>query len=230
MRNDIVKTLFELCNKAKINPKDIEKYVHDNSVTPEELTLAAIRLVDKNMFEIKEAELFNSHTPSADELVSTNFITLFEIFIRHGLLPNYIHTDDGINYHNIMDNIRDIDNVNVAFALMKMLMGCGGDPNLEINGESLFSEVDFDLLFCIREFTDESVSKKALDKAFRIWLILTGYGGYINKQQAPVNMRKGYTPEIFRAYEDFNYRIEYNDKDFKMYIYNIKTNDEIANL
>lgn len=170
MNDTIITSLFELCDRPNADLAEVEKFIINNNATPEEVTHAAIRLADENALEIHQFNYAEERKPFPDKLVTTNWDTLFEIFIKYGLLPNLIYTTDGINYHNIMQEIRHVDNGDVAPIIMRRLMECGGNPNLEIDGEQLFPELDFDIVFDAVELDN----KRLFDIEFKIWLVMIG--------------------------------------------------------
>ncbi len=224
MNKRTITELFELCKQPDTDLAEIENFIISSNATPEEITYTAIRFTN-----FKFTEQLN-YTIEGDspykEIVETNFIRLFEVFIKYGLLPNLIYTTDNINYHNIMQEIRYINNGDTAPIIMRKLMECGGDPNLDIDGCSLFSELDFDIIFDVVELDNKPI----FDIEFKIWLVMMGYGGYIKEHKRPVKMKEGHSPEIFKNFEDFDYKIEFKSKDWIMHIFNKYSGIEVASL
>lgn len=214
--------LFELCNKPNVELFQVEQLIIDMKLTSEEITRTAIKLADANTLEIHQCNY-------TDELVTTNWVELFEIFIKYGLMPNYVYTDDGRNYYNIMQEIRYIDNGDTAPTIMRMLMEHGGNPNLQIDVETLFEWLDFSVVFDVIELNN----KRLFDIEFKIWLVLMGFGGYIKNLECPVKMKTGYSVEVFKNFEDFDYTIDMinqAEEKWVMHIFNKSTNEEIATL
>ena len=214
--------LFELCNKPNANLIQVEQLIIDMKLTSEEITRTAIKLADANTLEIHQRDY-------TDELVTANWVELFEIFIKYGLMPNYVYTDDGRNYYNIMQEIRYIDNGDTAPTIMRMLMEHGGNPNLQIDVETLFEWLDFSVVFDVIELNN----KRLFDIEFKIWLVLMGFGGYIKNLECPVKMKTGYSVEVFKNFEDFDYTIDMinqAEEKWVMHIFNKSTNEEIATL
>ncbi len=224
MNETTITTLFELCNKPNANLAEIEQYIIGHKATPEEITYVAIRLAKNNIFEIHEFDYTEERKPSPENLVTTNWERLFELFIKYGLLPNLIYTTDGINYYNVMQEIRHIDNGDVAPIIIRNLMECGGDPNLVIDGESLFHEIDFDIIFDIVELDN----KRLFDIEFKIWLVLMGYGGCVENRECPVKLKDGCAIEMFKNFEDFDYAIEWIPKEWIMHIFRKDNGEEVA--
>lgn len=226
MNENTISTLFEMCNKPNIDFDSVEQYIISNKATPEEITHTSIRLAEENILEIHGFDYTEKTKPSSEDLITTNWGNLFDLFIKYGLLPNLTFTTDGINYYNIMTEIRHIDNGDIAPIIMRKLMECGGKPNLEINGEEFFPELDFNIVFDVVE----QENKRLFDIEFKIWLVLMGYGGYIKDHECPVKMKEGYTQEIFKNFEDFDYKIEWVPKDWIMHIFRKDTGEDVATL
>lgn len=225
MCNKTEELLFELCNKPNADLAEIEIFIRERHATPEEITRAAIRLADKNALKVTEFEYDHKCLPNDNDLVTSNWIALFEIFLKYGLMPNYIMVE-GSDEDNIMQEIRYIDNGDVAPSIMRMLLEHGGNPNLIVGGEDLFKDLDFDIVFDVIEQNN----KRIFDIEFRIWLVMMGYGGRIDNHDCPVNLKSGYTVEIFKIFEDFDYRIEFLQKDWKLHIFYKSNGDEVATL
>jgi hypothetical protein len=103
----------------------------------------------------------------------------------------------------------------------------GGNPNLVVDGESVFSDYDFEVMFRINE--GENVAY-----IIKCWLVLMSFGGRFSDGSLPVNMAEGYTPDIFKNYEKFSWNIEYIEKrqdspdQWTMHIYETATGVEVA--
>ena len=214
--------LFEICNKHNADLLQVEQLIIDMKLTSEEITRTAIKLADANTLEIHQCDY-------TDELVTANWVELFKIFIKYGLMPNYIYTDDDMNQYNIIQEMRYIDNGDIAPTIMRMLMECGGNPNLEVGGVPFFASLDFDIAFDVTGLNN----KRLFDIEFKIWLVLMGFGGYIKNHECPVKMKNGYSVEIFKNFEDFDYTIDMinqAEEKWVMHIYNKSTNEEIATM
>lgn len=124
--------LFRLCNRPKIDLKEIEAFIIDHKVTPADITYAAICLLAENHLEIHGFDYTEQQIPSPDELVSTNWPELFDLFIRHGLYPNLVQNGD-----SVISALRFVDNGDVAPIVMRKLLESGGDPNMTVDGAFL---------------------------------------------------------------------------------------------
>lgn len=226
MNIQTIQKLFELCNKTDVDLKAVENFIISSNATGEEITRTAIKLADENSLEIINFEHFEERSPAPDELVSSNFIELFDLFICHGLLPNYIYSDERAAGYNIMEQIQFIDNGNIAPIVLRKLLEAGGNPNLVVENDTVFRNADFDVVFDAVN-TDNT---HMYDIEVKVWLVLMGYGGILADGRCPVEMKEGYSVEIFREFEKFHYKIEFENKDWTMYIFDKSTKEVVATL
>lgn len=226
MNNHTIEKLFEICNKATVDLYEVENFIVSSKATAEEVTRAAAKLVSKNILEIIQFKHFEKRAPYPYELVSTNFVELFDLFIRYGLLPNYIYSDEDAEDYNIMEEIQFVDNGDIAPIILRKLMETGGDPNLVVGNHSVLESVDFDVVYDAVNVGNTHM----FDIEFKVWLVLMGYGGVLSDGRCPVEMKKGYSAEIFREFERFDYKIEIGEEDWTMYIFDKNSKVVVATL
>lgn len=220
-----VASLIEMCAVKQPELAKINEYICANRLTAEAVTYAAIKICEKGAFERTEFEWINGREPNEDELLTGNWVALFDVFIKHGLDANMVFTEDS-EYDNIMWELRNLQNGDIGPTVLRNLLQKGGDPNIKIDGLSFFEYVDHDVLFDVEEQED----KRLFDIQFRFWLVLMGFGGYINDHQCPVKMAEGHDQSIFKDFEKFDYRIEYGQSDWTMRIFCKETGAEVATL
>ncbi len=226
MNHTAIKGLVELCSIHALDYVEIEDYITSHEFTPEEITYTAICLCDSAFLEIKEFVYMKERFPNEDELITTGWVALFDIFIRHGLNATLVFCEDGVNHENIIQDLRDIDNGDIAPTILRNILTVGGDPNVRIDGCSFFEELEADVIFDVVEQDD----KRLFDIQFKYWLVMMGFGGYMKNHQCPVKMIDGYGQEIFKEFEKFHYRIEFTEKDWIMHILDKETGMEVAML
>ncbi len=220
-----IATLYDLCNQADVDLKAVEKHITHHQMTPEDITYVATILTVTNTGEVAGFAYDHERMPDSHELPTHSWVMLFTLFAKYGLQPNTIIKKDR-DFENMMYNLRFIQNEGIAPAVMRILMECGGDPNLVVDGDSVFDEVDFDVTFGVVE----QGNKMLFDNTFRTWLVLMGYGGRCRNGTLPVTMKDGYTVGIFKDYERFDYRIEWIENDWIMHIVDVQSGEEVAAL
>ncbi len=166
----------------------------NNSITKEELSKIASDLIDECSF----SEQYN-YRDDLKELVEDNTITgniykIMQYLFSKGYDPNVLADSDT---SCAMNTIRYIDYPEgLAPRLMRLFMENGGDPNLVVEQETIFEEIDFAAGF------DEYMSRSTV----YCWLVLMAYGGRLGKEKyLPLTMREGLDVSIFKRFEDYSY-------------------------
>jgi hypothetical protein len=164
--------------------------------------------------------------PKPEELVTYHWEALFDVLLSNGLDADLVICDDGCNYENILQSLQFFDDGDLNARIARNILLHQGTPNMMIDGETLFGQVDSDLMIDIN--LGLYPEKWMLNNAFRFWLVLVGFGGLIVDGRSPVKMRDGYQAEIFREFEKYDYRITYHDKEFDMEIFEKETETVVA--
>ncbi len=218
--------LTELCKEQPFNTEKIQNYISRYNMGSEAVTRAALALCEYGEFSVKEYIWQHEKEPRPEELVTYNWEDLFNVLLSNGLDANLVICDDGRNYENILQSIQFLDDGDLNARIARNILLHQGTPNIIIDGEPLFREVDGNLMIDInlRLYPE----KWMLDNAFRFWLVLVGFGGLIIDGRSPVKMCDGYQTEIFREFEKFDYRITYNTEEFDMEIFERDTGKVVA--
>ncbi len=195
-------------------------------------------------------EIFSKHEISAEELskIACNlmdncgdwhFTEDLKELVEEDTLCNYIYmimqylfskgydpnvlVDDGCDC--AMDTIRFITYPDgLAPRLMRLFMEHGADPNLVVEGESVFEHIDFAISY------DEYFSRSSV----YCWLVLMAYGGRLGEDKyLPLTMHNNLDVSIFKRFEDYAYYeiIPTEQKAgyygcWKMFIYDTRTGDQ----
>ena len=218
--------LFEICKEQPFNAEKIKAFIKSNRMSSEEITRAALRLCDYGMFSYSDYLYEREKEPLPSELRTYNWEALFNILIDNGLDPGLVICDDGINYECVMEFIKFFDDGDLAAEILRNVLSNGISPNTVIGGVPFFEGVNeefiADIDMCLYQ------NKWQLDKAFRFWLVLIGFGGVINGDRPPVKMCDNYSVEIFKNFESFDYVITYVENDFELKITEKETQKTIA--
>lgn len=213
--------LVELCKERPFSKEKIQSYIAGNNLDSEAVTRAALALCDYGIFSVREYYYRYEREPKPEELITYHWEDLFNVLLSNGLDANLVICDDGRNYENILQSVQYFDDGDLNARIARNILIHQGTPNVVIDGESLFREVDGCLMTDIQ--MGLYPEKWMLDNAFRFWLVLVGFGGLIIDGKSPVEMCNGYRAEIFREFEKFDYRITHNEKDFDMEIFEKET-------
>lgn len=218
--------LLELCKKQPFNIEDIQEFIEGNDVSSEEVTRVALQLCDYGMFSYSDYIFHNNKEPQPRDLRTYNWEALFDLLIDNGLDASLVICDDGINYENILQSLKFFDDGDLGAKILRNVLAKGFSPNVVIDGTPFCAEVDNDFIFDI--LTGMYTYKWQLDNAFRFWLVLIGFGGATNENKLPVEMCGGFSPEIFKEYEKYDYKIIYGKNDFELRIVDKETNTVVA--
>ncbi len=216
-----IEKLFELCKEQPFSEDIIRKYIINNQMNSEDVTRTALKLCDYGFCSYSDYLYENEKEPLPGDLITYNWETLFNLLVENGLDANLVICDDGINYENVMQEIKYFDDSDLGARILRNLLNNGGNPNITIDNCNLFEEIDSDLMLDI--LMDLYHHKWQLDKAWRFWLVMVGFGGTINNGQCPVEMCAGFEPDIFKEFEKFDYNIKWLKDDFEMQIFDKET-------
>lgn len=218
--------LIDLCVVKHPDLKKVDAHIRDNQMSAEEVTYAAIRVSEKGEYEIVDHIYRFDCWPEQEDLLTNEWVGLFDVFIDHGLDANMVFPAGGPDNDNIMWSLHTIQNGDIGPTILRNLLQKNGDPNTVVLGTNFFQDMDWDLLWDVREGTE----KWLFDIHFHFWLVLMGFGGYINDHQCPVKLKDGYSVEMFREFERFDYRITHEGGDWTMHIFIKDTGEEVATL
>lgn len=200
----------------------IEKELQKGAYTSEEVTCAACQFVDDYCWlEYRYFEYYHARKPKTEEIHSSYLYEICALLLRYGLNPN-LTVDDT----NLLSLVRRVDSPFVAAKTSRLLLENGADFNLYVDGESVFENLDFDIVFDAIELEDRNLYMQM----FWTWLLMIGYGATMGNGQCPVEVADGFSVEQFKDFENFTYEIEFLKKDWIMHIIDSRTNERVAKL
>lgn len=218
--------LFELCKEQPFDIKKIENYIRNNKLNSEIITRTALKLCDYGFCAYGDYIYENDKKPKPQELPTYNWEVLFNALIENGLDANLVVCDDGVNYDNILQALKYLDDGDLNSRILRNILSKNGNPNVLIDNIPLFEEINSDFIFDIDMGT--YYYKWQVDNAFRFWLVLIGFGGVLRDGELPVKMQGNNKPDIFKNFEKFDYRIIRDKSDFELQIIDNQTNAIIA--
>ncbi len=220
--------LFNMCARLEIDLDKIESYIIGANMSSDDITRTAIRLVDEYCYEVDTFVCENQRRPEADELVTSNWLRLFEVFIKWGLDSNSVYYDSEHFSRNLLEVLSYIDNTDIVYKLLRLLFKNGADPNVRIDDESFFEKIDDHVVINATLFEIEGEDRAIYEKEFRLWLLMMAYGGRLQDCRKIVDIKDGYDIDMFANCESFSYRQEIVKGDWFLHIYITKTGEEVA--
>ena len=220
--------LFDLCAKPVIDLDKIEAYIVGANLSGADITRTAISLAEEFCWEIDAFKYKNEREPEQSELVTSNWLSLFKLFISHGLDSNLVFRENGRNYYNLLYSLKYLDNREIIYKLYRLLFQNGADPNVIVDDESFFDEIDGNVVMDATLMEIEEEDKDAYEKIFRLWLLMMAYGGHRDNWEKTVDIKDDFHTDMFENCESFSYRKEVTKDDWFLHIYITKTGEEVA--
>lgn len=239
--NEQEKYLLDLLMVIPPKLKDAETFLQQHALSKESISKIGALYAERCQFEVGDAfsipenrnrPLGNSDFPKKilSGFHSTYIYEVTKLLLNFGLDPNAIFWASGYDYYNIMDALMYVDNEYVAADTMALLMQHGGDPNLHIDGETLYEMADFEVWFG----SVEQQIRWRHDAWVHIWMVLTGYGGKINGRDDLITRFREYGSgepfhlEKLRNHRNYYYGYSYEKNESILHIYDRKTLWEVA--
>lgn len=168
-------TLYHLFMELPPKLDRIEHLLDSNNFTQEYISESFCAFVEQCFCEYRDFVDQNGRKPLDEEVHSTYVFPLCELLLRYGLDPNYVFEKEN-SESNVMYEVYWIDKPYVAADTLKLLLEHGGDPHLEVDGESIWHLSDFDIWF---DISDRDVEREnyriQFDSRFHFWLVLRGF-------------------------------------------------------
>ena len=195
--------------------------------TAKDVTTAAIQYLDNCAEE--QAEESDSYTPldtpiAVPEPHGAYVFDLIQLLLHYGLDPNGVY--DG---SNVLWSLRYIDNGYIAADTLALLLEHGGKINLRLDGDDLFSDIDFSVMF--DAFNQEN--RQRYDALVHLWFVCLGYGGVPKNGTAPVETFHGFYLRNLRDHHNFTFGLSWvpgHGENWSLHIFDKHTLWEVARL
>lgn len=204
--------------------------IHEMCLSSGSITKVGILYAEECYLDWEEAfekaEPCNEITPG---LHSSYMLEVMKFLLDYGLDPNAVFDKEG-RQSNLMCELLFVDHAYIAADTMALLMEHGGNPNLIVDGESIFEQVDFEIWFgSIEQYT-----RWRYDECVHIWMVLVAYGGEIAGKGPMVKTFRDYcSGEMFdlaklKNHRDYYYGLSMEDGERMLYVYDKKTRWKVA--
>lgn len=194
---------LELLLEVPPRLEEVEELLSRACLPPEEITKTGIRYLEECFYEVSDwAWQQGSSRPTGlvPGLHSTHVCAVLMLLLKFGLDPNAVYRNE-----NVMDAARSIDNEYLAADALALLFEHGGDPNLEIGGESLFEDMDYDV-WC---GAVEQENRPLFDAWVHCWMVGLAYGGRLRGIQPQLRHRCGtdilFDPADLRRHREYSF-------------------------
>lgn len=172
---NISEELFHLFMELPPNFDNIVQLLNSDHCTRECINVSFCKFAEECFCEYSGFIEQHSRKPLDEEIHSTYVASLCELLLKHGLDPNYVFGDEG-SEANIMHEVYYIDKPYVAADTLRLLLEKGGNPLLDVGGESIWKLSDFDIWFDVSYgYAQQEHYKMKFDSSFHFWLVLRGF-------------------------------------------------------
>lgn len=213
-----------------------EKLLKQEAFSGEEVTKAAIRYAEECFLDIADTfrtspddcVSFTGFMPPAGVipgLRSTYVYDVVKFLLTYGLDPNAIF-DAGGDQYNIMDQLLFVDNKYLAADTLALLLQHGGNPDLIVDGESIFQQIDFGIWFDAVEL----YIRWRYDAWVHTWMVLLAYGCESTGIRVFREYNSGALFDLkkLRDHRNYYYGLSYENGARVIHIYDKKTFWEVA--
>jgi hypothetical protein len=124
--------LTELCEEAPVDLPEVERFLEAARPAPEEIALAAYRLLEKLEWEKSVFRYEHGREAEPYELATEDFPRLFRLFAEHGLSETVtvMNSDGGESVYSILEMLSWLDNEEAGRRCIELLLDLGFDPDL----------------------------------------------------------------------------------------------------
>lgn len=215
--------LYQACCELPCDLSKVRRLLATTQYTSSDLMRTAVQFVDWECFcESRDFVEDKGRKAQAGELHTHYLYQVLELFLEFGLDPN-----ESTDNSNIMSCLGYVDNDYDGANCLRLLLEHGGDPNLVVEGESIFDYLMFRVNYDLGEYDIDY-----WDSLVHQWFVLLGFGGrWSSSGKIPVEMKNGHSIEELRMHEQIAYFLEpWPDKPecWTMHIVRKETGEEIA--
>ena len=188
--------LFDLLLQIPPDLPRIRKALREGCFSVDDINRLAIDFVyechwDEPPEEHEVGDYFWGEQRLRPKQSSAYLYPIMELLLDFGLDPNAV-----IDGEPLLRWLPFVENEYVGADTLALLFEHGADPNLiDADGESLFLDLDFDVIFSANNNRD----RRAFDAWVHSWLVYIGYGAKLENGTSPV--------EVFEPGDDMDFKI-----------------------
>lgn len=211
-----MKELYDACAGIPADIGRIRMLLKAKSFSPDQLAEVYIQhLEDRCEFEPRNFDSENGRYPGKEEIHSGSIYDLAEIFLEYGMNPNFIRDDN-----SILLSLKYVAFGQLCADTARLILEHGGDPNLKVEGSTIFEELDFDIIFDAREFFsgEEYIppeNARHFEAVVHLWFVMMGYGGVLENGRSPVSLKEGCSIEMLKQHERFDFSVSLNPEAYQ---------------
>lgn len=191
--------------------------------TAEDITRAAIQYLD--ICSEEQTAAGGRHMPPGSLARHNTYVfELIQLLLQYGLEPNAVY-----DCCNVLWELQYVDNGYIAADTLDLLLEHGGNGNMELDGEDLFSAVDFSIM--LDAFNQKD--RRRYDGLVHLWFVCLGYGGTPKNGTAAVETFRGFDLRNLRDHRRFTFGLSWvpgRGKTWSLHIFDRDILWEVARL
>lgn len=212
--------LYEACKQIPICLSSIKQLLRTNNYSPDQLFNVMLRFVDEDCFLETQMLLDLQGTPPQRQELHCGYLgELMKMFLQHGLTLNKV-----VGGQSLLSELFYVDYEYTAANTARLLLENGANPNMLLDGETIFDAINFDIAFGHRNM-------RIFNERVHFWFVLIGYGGRPSNGAPPVHMADGCSYKLLRQHEKYDFSIQRSKAESGqsiLHIFDRETHEEIA--
>lgn len=225
--------LYDRLYTTEFDPASLRKDLDAGKYDADSVNMAALEYVDDCTLQMQEIEWAGEKAVPGEtnnRIESGHVKETIELLLDFGLDPNRVFTyPDSKDECNIMDALYLIDNGYQGADALYLLLSHGGNPDLEVDREFLYSDPYYDLWFDTVNrdmLTDSLYSAK-----IHYCMVLIGFGAGAGRGRLPLDPVDGFDLSKLRNHRDYYVGAIHSDKSddgMELCFFDRNTNWEVA--
>ena len=186
--------LFRLLFQLPPQFVEASSYIEREKLTADDVTRVGIQYANRCFLDygdsLSDDDWKSMRRVNCEKNYTVHSVYLYEVtefLLRYGLIPNAICSNK-YGIFNIMEEILYIDHEYIAADTMRLLMEHDADPNISVDGETIFDRVDFAVWF---DAIEQEIRWR-YNQWVHIWFVLLAYGGGTKRVREQI--------QVFREY------------------------------
>ena len=229
--NDRQAFLLEKLTAIPPDLKEIKNIINEGKYSAEDVSIIGAVFIYNSCGYMDTSDPLNyipiePHSPYIYDAV--------KLLLKHGLDPNLVY--DQIN---IMQSLLSVATPYVAADTLALLLENGGRVDLEVDGDRIFDDLDFDIIF--GAYNQEA--RCFYDSWVHCWMVMIGYGARLKDGSIPVETYKvfdekyiessPFDPALLKEHQNYTFGISNvpgRGENWSLHIFDRRTFFEVARL
>lgn len=227
------KELYDRLYTTEFDPVSLRKDLEAGKYDADAVNMAALEYVDDCFLQVQVIECAGENVVPGETIPwieSGHVAEAVELLLDFGLDPNRIFRyPDSEEECNIMFELHLIDNGYQAADALYLLLSHGGNPDLTVDGEHLYSDPYYDLWF--DTVNRDMLSSSHYNAKIHYCMVLIGFGAGADSVGLPLDSVKGFDLSELRNHRNYYVGAIHSDKSndgWELCFFDRNSNWEVA--